>query len=474
MKRFAGLCLLSFGLAFGQDPSRNIPLVVPAGAPLRLYLTKRVPRRLNAPVQAKMLAPLYAFDREVVPAGSEVFGTVTRLRNAASAERAKALMSGDFTPLHLAEVRFTSIHLANGRQIAIDTVESVELNSVVPVKPPKPASQKQQNDGTMGAVKDQLNARVSAVKSIPDVVRAPGKKDLLEDFLWAKLPYHPQFVRSRTRFDAELSQSLDFGSATVSQESLAQLGSQPTADSTVHARLVTPVGSKESAPGQTVRAVLDQPLFSSDHRLIFPEGTELDGTVVLAKKAGWLHHAGRVRFTFENIQLTPETLSLLASPAELPASPAEERTLQFRTQATLKAAESSGSQIKVDGEGGVQATESKTRFIGVALAAAVAAHSGLGDPKTNSSGVTTQGRNTGGRLLGGGSGMGLLGGIAGQLSANTSLALGYYGLARTVYFGVIARGPEAEFLKNAVVDIGFDVRKPIDNSKVRDGETVHD
>jgi hypothetical protein len=45
---------------------------------------------------------------------------------------------------------------------------------------------------------------------------------------------------------------------------------------------------------------------------------------------------------------------------------------------------------------------------------------------------------------------------------------------KEVYFGVISRGPEAEFLKNAVVDIGFDVRKPVevvpmDDAKVKSG-----
>jgi hypothetical protein len=381
------------------------------------------------------------------------------------------MMSGDFTPLHLAEVRFTSMRLPDGRQIPIDTVESAELNSLFPSKSPKPRkkSGQSQNDGTPGAgtqiVKDQIDARVSALKSIPDVVSGPGKKDKLEDFLWAKLPYHPQFVRARTRFDAELRGSLDFGSATISQDSLALLGSQPSGESTVHARLVTPLASKTSTQGQVVRAVLDEPLFSANHQLVLPEGTELDGAVVLVKKAGWFHHAGRLRFTFEGIQLSSEALALMSPPAGV-SVPTEERTLQFRTQATLRAAESGGAPVKVDSEGGVQASESKSRFVGVALAAALATHSGLGDTKTNSNGLSTQGRNTGGRVLGGGSGFGLIGGLAAQLSSNTSLALGYYGLARSVYFGVIARGPEAEFLKNAVVDIGFDVRKPVEDTKV--------
>src|ERR1700736_5488772 len=167
MKCLAELSLLSVGLALAQEASRNVPLTVPAGTPLRLYLTKRILRRLNAPVQAKMLAPLYAFDREVVPAGTEVFGTVTGLRPVPTAERTKAMMSGDFTPLHLAEVRFTSMRLADGRQITIETVVSAELNSSFPSKPPKPHKQKgqTQNDEPPGTgtqiVRDQIDARLS-------------------------------------------------------------------------------------------------------------------------------------------------------------------------------------------------------------------------------------------------------------------------------------------------------------------------
>jgi hypothetical protein len=46
-------------------------------------------------------------------------------------------------------------------------------------------------------------------------------------------------------------------------------------------------------------------------------------------------------------------------------------------------------------------------------------------------------------------------------------------LARSDYFGVIARGPEVEFLKNAVVDIGFNVRKPVESTNPNSGGTDH-
>ena len=38
-------------------------------------------------------------------------------------------------------------------------------------------------------------------------------------------------------------------------------------------------------------------------------------------------------------------------------------------------------------------------------------------------------------------------------------AFGYYGLAWSVFSTVVARGPEVQFDKNAVVDIGFNSRE---------------
>jgi hypothetical protein len=66
--------------------------------------------------------------------------------------------------------------------------------------------------------------------------------------------------------------------------------------------------------------------------------------------------------------------------------------------------------------------------------------------------------NVGGRTLGGGLGFGLLGAAAAQSSRYVGMALGYYGLAWSVYSTVVARGAEAEFGKNAVIDVGFSTR----------------
>jgi len=370
------LLLASVTFAYPQDfPSnqpQNIPLTTPAGVPLRLYLTKRVSKRMDAAVEAKLAAPVYAFDREVIPSGSRAIGHVSRLESVSKWQRARAILGGDFTPLHVAQVEFTSLALPDGREIELHTVASEGLNSLLPLRPPKQRNPNAQSAGGLVGtakqkLKDQTDAQIDRIKSIPDLVRGADKKEWLSDYLMSRRPYHPQYVRSRTRFDAELAAPLNFGSEAVTPGSMALLGSQPAAGSVVHARLLTALDSASSAQGQKVEAVLEQPLFSADHKLILPEGTQVDGTVVLAKKAGWFHHAGRLRFNFQNLEL-PEVAGLLASPqtsvpSQTPQTPQapEEKRLQVRTQGTLAAAEGDKAPLKVDPEGGVQAADSKTR-----------------------------------------------------------------------------------------------------------------
>src|ERR1022692_3422203 len=139
-----------------------------------------------------------------------------------------------------------------------------------------------QNTGVLGTgkqqVKDAIQGQIERAKNISDMVRGPNKMERVEDYLLAKLPYHPQYVRRGTRFDAELLDPLSFGSAPVPPGSLALVGTQPPADSVAHARLITPLNSFSSKPGQMVVAVLAEPVFSADRKLILPEGTHLEGT----------------------------------------------------------------------------------------------------------------------------------------------------------------------------------------------------
>jgi hypothetical protein len=367
----------------------------------------------------------------------------------------------------------------------LHTLASSGLNSLVPLHPPKqqsPSSQKS-TGGVVGAgeqkIKEQVNAQIDRVKGIPDIVRGPNKKEWLTDYLMSKLPYHPQWVRSRTRFDAELQAPLNFGSETLAQDSLILVGSQPSAGSLVHARLLTALNSGSSTQGQKVEAVLAEPLFSTGHKLLLPEATRLNGSVVVAKKARWFHRTGRLRFTFQSVDLPPQVAELrLATTPSSPSQPQQEKQqekkLQFRSQGTLAAAESGNAPVKVDKEGGVQATDSKTRFIGTAVAVLIARAAGDNDPTRSSTGaITGQSSNVVGRTLGGGLGFGLLGTIAAQSSRNVGAALGYYGLAWSVFSTVVARGAEVQFDKNAVIDIGFNTRTAADATKPKSAPTAN-
>jgi hypothetical protein len=450
---------LIFSAVTGSSQStENAPLValtIPSGTPLRVYLTKRLPKRSGEPVEAKLLDPLFAFDREVAPAGSQVLGTVVRLQSDSKMKRAAAILNGDFTPLHEAEVEFTSLVLPDGRQIAIHTIETPGLNSIADLNPRK-KSAVNQNTGVIGTAKAQVQDKIDSTrKSVSDIVRAPDKKERLEDFFWAKLPYHPQRVRRGTRFDAELTDPVEFGTAALKSDDLLLLGSQPPDDSSVQARLITPVDSNSAKQGERVEAVLSRPLFSPDHKLLLPEGTRLTGAVTMARPARWFHRGGQLRFNFQSIDL-PAGIQRPELVAEKPA---------MHTLATLQAAEPDGkTSVKVDEEGGVKATESKTRFLAPVLAALVSTRSSDND-MSKRTGLPES--NTGGRTLGGASGFGLLGAAAAKTSPYVARGLGLYGLAWSIFTNVIARGKEVEFQKNAAMDIRFGSRAQPSRTKFR-------
>jgi hypothetical protein len=451
-----------------DEDNLQISIHVPPGAPLRMYLTRRLPKRLGAPVEAKVMEPVFAFDREVVPAGTLAQGAVSRVRPVGRWMRVRAILNGDFTPLRTAEVEFTSLTLPDGRTLATHTLQAPAMNSIY-VEPPKnpknPKHQKSQpqnqNGGILGTVKqsakDQVNGAINArTRGIADIVRAPNKKEKLVDLFWSKLPYHPQYYRRGTRFDAPLRDSLEFGAAAIKPGDIAESGTQPRPDSVVRVRLLTALDSASAKPGEAVQAVVAAPLFSPEHKLVLPEGTQLTGIVVMARKARSFHRAGQLRFNFQKMDLPPE-LANLRPPAPM------------KTQASVAAAEGNGTvPINVDSEGGVQAKESKTRFIAPVISLMLASRAADADAGHHHDAGASGEPNISGRTLGGGLGFGLAGSALAQSSRYVGMAFGYYGLAWSVYSSVVARGGEVQFDKNAMMDIKFGARAPREASKFRE------
>jgi hypothetical protein len=468
--------ILAAAQAAGGDEVPQVSLSVPSGAPLRLYLTKKIPKRLGTPVEGKILESVFAFDKEVVPSGSMVTGKVSQVQPVTKRLRFQAIVNGDFTPLRNAQVEFDTLTLPDGSKRSLHTVAVMGLNSIYTEpsknkkknqKAPKPQDQ---NGGILGtakqSAKDQINGAINArSRGLAGILRGPDKKEKLIDFLWTKVPYHPQYVRRGTRFDAPLRDPLQFGTEPVKVADFTELGLQPSADSVAHVRLLTALDSATAKPGEVVEAVVAAPLFSASQKLVLPEGTRLFGTVTVVKKARSFHRPGQLRFNFQKIELPAEVANLRpAAPAPAP----------FKTQATLDAAEGSGpAPIKVDSEGGVKAQESKTRFIAPLISLVLASRAADADAGRHEAGGAggAQG-NISGRTLGGGLGFGLVGSAVSQSSRFVGMAFGYYGLAWSVYSAVIATGGEVEFSKNAMMDIRFGARTPAPASKFRAGAAV--
>ena len=293
----------------------------------------------------------------------------------------------------------------------------------------------------------QLNARTYGLGSL---VRGPNKKERLVDFLYAKLPYHPQSYRRGTRFDGVLENPVEFGAATLNADSLSQIGTEAPQDSVVQLRFLSTVSSATAAVGDPVEAVLSEPLRGAGNKVIFPEGTHLAGRVRMAQHARWLHRSGKLRFTFDQVSLPSFLESQHQAPVRAPLA---------RTDARLLSAETDPSaSVKIDSEGSAKATEPKSRLLAPAISALVALKSMDNDSgKPTSAGGNSAG-NPGGTALGGFSGFGLLGVAAARASATAGAALGMWGMAVSVYNGIVSPGREVEFHKSSSLVVRFGVR----------------
>src|SRR5215471_2360773 len=105
------LAALAMSSATGRPASAQsdstIELTIPKGRPLRVALAHDTTvKRVGQTVTGKLTEPVYAYDRIVLPAGTQVEGRITKLDNLSKLNRAQTMGSGDFSPHHIVELRF--------------------------------------------------------------------------------------------------------------------------------------------------------------------------------------------------------------------------------------------------------------------------------------------------------------------------------------------------------------------------------
>jgi hypothetical protein len=248
-----------------------------------------------------------------------------------------------------------------------------------------------------------------------------------------------------TVYTARLQSALDFGAAMRTER--ASPGSTPAPDSILNARLVTPLDSTASTKGTRIEAVLTQPVFSADHRLILPEGTHLRGEVTFGRPARRFHRNGKLRFLFDSVQVPDDA----------------EQTLL----GSLYSVESSqGSRLAIDDEGGATGTTSKARFVAPALGAIalVASLHGRVETDSDSPAPETNYGGPGSNVAGGFLGLAAAGVVVAQLSHPAAVAMSALGLARTGYSAVFGKGHDVSFPADSSIQIRL-APGPAENKK---------
>jgi hypothetical protein len=415
------------------SPDTVILLKVPAGTSLRVAVDQKVRiSKTGQPVSGKVVEPVYAFDQAVIPVGSVVTGKVTSIHSVSAVRKTMSYMSGDFSPFRKYELEFDSVVLPSGERRQIVTTVAPGISQ--PVHLVAGGNQKKKNAAEREVESAKAEAKAKVHETV-DEIKAPGKMHRLEELALAQLPYRRQYLAEGTRFYASLMEPLDFGQTTRTAEQLAQLGKDPESDSVLHARLAEQVSSATAERGNTISAVLTEPVFSADRHLLLPANSVIGGEVTKAVPARKLHHNGDLRVIFNRIE-TPEGVV---------------QPMQGNVEG-VEADRRAG--LKLDDEGGAQATDSKTRYLSTGFAILMAAAASHTD---NEHGTTDAAGDPGVRAGAGASGSGFSGSLI-SLAARSqpvSLAFAAYGAGTSVYSNFLSRGRDVVFRKDTPLEIGF-------------------
>lgn len=417
---------------------QTVALTVPKGTPIQIALQEEVRvRRVGQAVHGRVMEPLYAFDKLVVPAGTEVVGRITHIEEPSKGKRTRAALNADFTPGRKVEMEFSELVLSDSRHIPVHTTVTPGSGQVLQFT----STAEKKNSVKDKAAEKTSEARQQAKQEWDNAMKqlkTPGKMHRLKRLVQSQLPVHPQFIPAGTVYFAELNDPLDFGSEVLTPRLAASIGGPLPEGAVVHARLVTPLTSASAQKNDEVEAVLSRPLFDGD-RLVLPQGSRLQGAVLQVRPARRLKRNGQLRMTFR--ELIP------------PDGVAE------KVESVLESVEAAkNGNVKLDSEGGAEATNSKTRYLTTALSVGLAMASGGGDGDRSNS--ASAAGDTSGRAAGGAGGFKVIGLAVGLAVRSRVLgrAMGVYGAGMSVYSNFMVRGQEVVFPKNMAMDIGVGKR----------------
>src|SRR5258708_27760530 len=264
------------------------------GTALQMGLGKEVGvRKVGEPITGRVMQPVYIFDHLVIPVGTAATGRISSIDRVPGRTRALNALNADFTPAHKLAVVFDELILPDGRRIDLHATVVPGSGQVIRLVT---ADEHKKNVAKDAAAQKMDQARAQWNNAMKQV-ESPGRMHLVTRHAVAPLPAHPQYIDAGTLYSAEVSQPLDFGSESVSSDTLSAIGTQPPPGSLVHAVLLTPLNSATTTKSADVEAELSQPLLDQG-RLILPAGTRLQGSVLQVQPARPLHRNGHLPIVF--------------------------------------------------------------------------------------------------------------------------------------------------------------------------------
>jgi len=385
------------------QPSPNI-VVVGSGSDLPCKLEKGLRiTKAGEPITAKLVEPVYSGTTLAIPEGSTIKGHIASISSAPLKRRARRLLAGDFTPPRTANVTFDYVVLPDGTAVQIHTDTTVGISDMQTAQ----YLPKSQSHGIRQKIKD-------AAKPL----REPHKLQRLRQAALTSLPYHSEYLDQGTIFDAILLDPVQTPTRLEPAEAHPRIG-----DNYLHLRLLTPLESEMITRGAAIEAAVSRPYYNSNHVLVYPAGTKLEGTVTEASAAGWMKKNGKLLFSFHSAQMPDGTT-----------------TDVIATVAGVRAA--GGQRLAVGQEGNGRATTSlfsrlraPVSLIGPSRAAA--------DSSVDKTAWSRAGE--------GSKGFGLLGAGAAQASAGTAIGFGYFGAAMKIYDAFLAKGSNVDLPVNTPV-----------------------
>lgn len=408
----------------GPAPHSVSAQTLAAGVPIFVRTSRTAKLSRGAVVEGVLTEPVYLYDRLLLPAGSVVHGVVSGTPPLHGMERAKALLNGDVTPLKTAVVRFDRVQTPAGDAVLI--AEGAERD----VKPVRfVASGKRPS-----VVTQAKTAAHEKFDSTRAAVFGPGKKDRVLRLLYSQLPYHPQRIWAGTTFVADLTQPADFAGDGSPRRELATQDAAALQNVHVMARLTGGVSSDASLKGDAVDAIVTQPVFDAQHRIVLPEGSHLTGRVVQSKRSRSFGRNGQLRFLFQQVERPGESSQ--------------------KAYGLVQGAEGAGAaNLSVDSEGGVKANPEQNRFVAPLLLAALTA---AGHDRDRDGG-----RDGGlGRQTVASNGFGLVARVVALTvnDANVATGFGAFAFSKSVYFRFIARGQPVAFAADTPLEVQLQTR----------------